>query len=72
MAFATKSGDSGGVDFPVFTGDCPEHAEQQEERQPRIGNQLREEAPILECSPVAPYEPMEPGDEVLPMTIWGM
>ena len=70
--FATKSGDSSEADFPVSTGRYPEHAGPQEEGKPRVGDHLREEAPILRRQPVALYEPMEHGDEVLPATICGM
>ena len=52
----------------VSTGHYPEHVEPQEEGQPRKGDHLRKEASILGCHLVAPYEPMEPEDEVLPMT----
>ena len=56
--FATKFGDNDGVDSLVSVSRCPEHAEPQEEGQPRARDHLREEAPILGCQPVALYEPM--------------
>ena len=71
IAFTMKSGDIGGVDSPISKGCCPEHAESQEEGQPRVEDHLREEAAILRLQPATLYEPMEPGDEILPSTVSG-
>ena len=67
-----KFDDSDEADFPFFTGRYTEHAEPQEEGHPRAGDHLREEALILGHQLVAPYEPIEPGDEVLLTIICGM
>ena len=69
MTFATKSGDSGGANFPVSIGRYLEHVEPQEEGQSRVGDHLREKVPILEHQPVAPYGLMELEDEILLATI---
>ena len=65
----TKFSDSGGVDSLASIGHCPEHAEMQEEGQPRVRDHLREEVPTLGHQPMAPYEPMELRDEILPVKI---
>ena len=44
----------------------------QEKGHPRVGDHLREEASILRRRPLAPHKPMEPKDEVLPVTICRM